>query len=167
MPEGRIPFPLSLSLSRCIEQEAFRSVEDIYGLMSLVKKTPKPQMMALYYAKLTQIFWMSESHLYHAYAWYRLYTLQKSYNKNLKEKDLQLMASSVLLATLAIPPYDKRHGAAQYEIEMDKERNVRMASLLCFTVDARRGGDSKELVWGNHCLLGTCVSSSFLFLVLG
>lgn len=130
--------------------------------MSLVKKTPKPQMMALYYAKLTQIFWMSESHLYHAYAWYRLYTLQKSYNKNLKEKDLQLMASSVLLATLAIPPYDKRHGAAQYEIEMEKERNVRMASLLCFTVDARRGGDSKELVWGNHCWPGTCVSLSLV-----
>lgn len=37
-------------------QEAFRSVEDIHGLMSLVKKVPKPQLMASYYAKLTKIF---------------------------------------------------------------------------------------------------------------
>jgi translation initiation factor 3 subunit A len=37
-------------------QEAFRSVEDIHGLMSLVKKVPKPQLMAAYYAKLTKIF---------------------------------------------------------------------------------------------------------------
>lgn len=50
-------------------QEAFRSVEDIHGLMTLVKKSPKPQLMAIYYAKLTKIFWKSENHLYHAYAW--------------------------------------------------------------------------------------------------
>ena len=45
-------------------QEAFRSVEDIQGLSAIGKKPPKPQLMALYYAKLTQIFTVSEAHLY-------------------------------------------------------------------------------------------------------
>ncbi|GJR88994.1 leucine-rich repeat protein [Tanacetum coccineum] len=73
--------------------EAFRSVEDIYGLTSMVKKMPKSSLMAVYYAKLTEIFWISSSHLYHAYAWFKLFLIQKSFNKNLNQKDLQLMKS--------------------------------------------------------------------------
>ncbi|CAN6463506.1 unnamed protein product [Victoria cruziana] len=125
-------------------QEAFRSVEDIHGLMCMVKKTPKPSLMAVYYAKLTEIFWVSDSHLYHAYAWYKLYVLQKSYNKNLTQKDLQLMASSVLLATLSVAPYDHKHGAAHFELENEKERSFRMASLLSFSLDPKR--DSREVL---------------------
>ncbi|KAI5067945.1 hypothetical protein GOP47_0016290 [Adiantum capillus-veneris] len=125
-------------------QEAFRSVEDIHGLMTMVKKSPKPQMMAIYYAKLTKIFWVSNSHLFHAYAWFKLYNLQKSYNKNLTQKDLQLMASSVLLATISVLPYDHKHGASHLELEMEKDRNVRMASLLGFTLEPRK--DTREVL---------------------
>lgn len=125
-------------------QEAFRSIEDIHGLMTMVKRTPKPQMMAVYYAKLTQIYWMSDNHLYHAYAWYKLYNLQKSYNKNLTAKDLQLMASSVVLATLAVPPYDRKHGAPHSELEIEKDRNIRMANILGFSIDAKK--DSREVL---------------------
>ena len=49
-------------------QEAFRSVEDIQGLAAIGKKAPKPQFMATYYAKLTRIFTVSESHLYNGYS---------------------------------------------------------------------------------------------------
>ncbi|GBG79223.1 hypothetical protein CBR_g29275 [Chara braunii] len=125
-------------------QEAFRSVEDIHGLMTLFKKAPKPQMMATYYAKLAKIFWVSENHLYHAYAWYKLYSLQKNYNKNLLPRDLQLIASSVLLATLSVAPYDRKHGAHHFELEMEKERNVRMANLLGFSLDPKR--DAREVL---------------------
>jgi translation initiation factor 3 subunit A len=125
-------------------QEAFRSIEDIYGLMCMVKKTPKPQMMAIYYSKLTKIFWVSESHLYHGYAWYKLYILEKSYNKNLTQKDLQLMASSVLLAAISVTPYDHKHGAHHFELESEKERSLRMTSLLGFSLDAKK--DTKEMV---------------------
>lgn len=131
-------------------QEAFRSVEDIHGLMSLVKKSPKTQLMVVYYAKLTDIFWVSDSHLYHAYAWFRLFTLQKSYNKNLSQKDLQLIASSVLLAALSVAPYDQKHGASHLELENDKERNLRMASLINFTLDHK--GESREMV----CIFVNC-----------
>lgn len=38
----------------------------------MVKKTPKPILMVAYYVKLTKIFWISGSHLYHGYAWLKL-----------------------------------------------------------------------------------------------
>ncbi|KAL8088616.1 eukaryotic translation initiation factor 3 subunit A-like isoform X2 [Apium graveolens] len=116
-------------------QEAFRSVEDIYGLTCMVKKMPKTSWMAVYYAKLTEIFWISTSHLYHAYAWFKLFQLQKSFNKNLNQKDLQLIASSVLLAALSIPPYDHMRRASHVELEYEKERNLRMSNLIGFNLD--------------------------------
>ncbi|KAA8545218.1 hypothetical protein F0562_020002 [Nyssa sinensis] len=118
-------------------QEAFRSVEDIHGLMCMVKKTPKSSLMVVYYAKLTEIFWISGSHLYHAYAWFKLFSLQKSFNKNLSQKDLQLIASSVVLAALSVPPYDHTHGASHLELEHEKERNLRMANLIGFNLDPK------------------------------
>ena len=65
--------------------EAFRSVEDIQGLVALAPKGvkgPKPALMAVYYARLTQIFGQSEARLYSAYAWYRLYAFSRSLNKH-------------------------------------------------------------------------------------
>ena len=44
-------------------------MEDIQGLMALGRKAPKPQLMAVYYARLTRIFTVSGSHLYNGYAW--------------------------------------------------------------------------------------------------
>ncbi|KAJ1695403.1 hypothetical protein LUZ63_012101 [Rhynchospora breviuscula] len=119
-------------------QEAFRSVEDIHGLMTQVKKSLKPSLMLLYYAKLIEIFWVADSHLYHAYAWLKLFGLQKNYNKNLSQKDLQLIAASVLLAALSVAPYDHKHGTSHLELENHKERNLCMAGLINFTLDAER-----------------------------
>ncbi|XP_057496488.1 eukaryotic translation initiation factor 3 subunit A-like [Actinidia eriantha] len=125
-------------------QEAFRSVEDIHGLMCMVKKTPKPSLMVVYYAKLTEIFWVSASHLYHAYAWFKLFSLQKSFNKNLNQKDLQLIASSVVLAALSVSPYDNSRGASHLELEHEKERNLRMANLIGFIIDPKL--ESREVL---------------------
>ena len=125
-------------------QEAFRSVEDIHGLMCMVKKTPKPSLMVVYYVKLTEIFWISDSNLYHAYAWLKLFSLQKSFNKNLSQKDLQLIASSVLLAALAVSPYNSKHGASHLELEHEKERNLRMANLIGFSLDSKL--ESRDVV---------------------
>ncbi|XVF57550.1 hypothetical protein PTKIN_Ptkin06aG0214800 [Pterospermum kingtungense] len=125
-------------------QEAFRSVEDIHGLMSIVKKTPKASLMVVYYAKLTEIFWISGSHLYHAYAWFKLFTLQKSFNKNLSQKDLQLIASSVVLAALSVSPYDQTRSASHLELENEKERNLRMANLIGFNLEPKL--ENREVV---------------------
>ncbi|KAI3440483.1 Eukaryotic translation initiation factor 3-like protein [Psidium guajava] len=125
-------------------QEAFRSVEDIHGLMCMVKKTPKASLMVVYYAKLTEIFWISSSHLYHAYAWLKLFNLQKSFNKNLSQKDLQLIASSVVLAALSVAPYERTRHASHMELENEKERNLRMADLIGFNVDPKL--ESREML---------------------
>ncbi|XP_010541009.1 PREDICTED: eukaryotic translation initiation factor 3 subunit A isoform X2 [Tarenaya hassleriana] len=121
-------------------QEAFRSVEDIYGLMCMVKKTPKSSLLMVYYSKLTEIFWISSSHLYHAYAWFKLFSLQKNFNKNLSQKDLQLIASSVVLAALSVPPFDHALGASHLELENEKERNLRMANLIGFNLEPKFEG---------------------------
>lgn len=125
-------------------QEAFRSIEDIYGLMSMVKKTPKPSLMVVYYSKLSEVFWKSSSHLYHAYAWLKLFSLSKSYNKNLSQKDLQLIASSVVLAALSVLPYDRSYGSSHLELENEKERSLRIGNLIAFDVESK--SDSREVV---------------------
>ncbi|XP_073036836.1 eukaryotic translation initiation factor 3 subunit A-like [Primulina eburnea] len=132
-------------------QEAFRSIEDIHGLMSMVKKTPKPSSMVIYYSKLSEIFWMSSNHLYHAYAWLKLFSLQKSFNKNLNQKDLQLIASSVVLAALSVPPYDRSYGASHWELENEKERGLRVASLIAFDVETKP--ENKEVLSRSSLLL--------------
>ena len=50
-------------------QEAFRSVEDIQTVNLMGKRQPNRQMQALYFAKLTRIFTVSQAHLYNGYAW--------------------------------------------------------------------------------------------------
>ncbi|OIS97941.1 PREDICTED: eukaryotic translation initiation factor 3 subunit A-like [Nicotiana attenuata] len=147
-PDLSAPESLQLYLDTRIEQlkvatelglwqEAFRSIEDVYGLMCMVKKTPKPSLMVVYYGKLTEIFWMSSNHLYHAYAWLKLFSFQKSFNKNLSQKDLQLIASSVVLAALSVSPYDKLYGASHLELENEKERSLRVANLIGFDVEPK------------------------------
>ncbi|KAK9277106.1 hypothetical protein L1049_006645 [Liquidambar formosana] len=140
-------------------QEAFRSVEDIHGLMCMVKKTPKPSLMVVYYAKLTEIFWISASYLYHAYAWFKLFSLQKSFNKNLSQKDLQLIASSVVLAALSVTPYDHTRGASHLELENEKERNLRMANLIGFSLDPKL--ESREVL-SRSSLLSELVSKGVM-----
>ncbi|XP_062166016.1 eukaryotic translation initiation factor 3 subunit A-like [Alnus glutinosa] len=144
-------------------QEAFRSIEDIHGLMCMVKKTPKSSLMAVYYAKLTEIFWISGSHLYHAYAWFKLFLLQKSFNKNLSQKDLQLIASSVVLAALSVTPYDHTHGASHLDQENEKERNLRMANLIGFNLESKL--ESKEVL-SRSSLLSELVTKGVMSCVI-
>ena len=66
---------------------------------------------------------------------YKLFNLAKTYNKNLTPADVSGLASSVLLAGLAVPPYDAATGAAtDAAAELERERTLRMASILGFSV---------------------------------
>ncbi|KAG6750415.1 hypothetical protein POTOM_044908 [Populus tomentosa] len=69
-------------------QEAFRSIEDIHGLMCMVKKTPKASLMVVYYAKLTEIFWISSMAPYdHTYGASHL-ELENEKERNLRMANL-------------------------------------------------------------------------------
>ncbi|KAH6758031.1 eukaryotic translation initiation factor 3A [Perilla frutescens var. hirtella] len=87
--------------------------------------------------QLSEIFWMSSNHLYHAYAWLKLFSLQKSFNKNLNHKDLQMIASSAVLAALSVPPYDRSYGASHMELENEKVRSSKVATLIAFDVESK------------------------------
>jgi len=140
--------------------EGFRTVEDIYNILQISharRKTnptappPKAKLIAAYYEKLTTLFWVSENYLFHAFAWYKYYTLCKEFNRGMSEEMKQKQASAVLLATLCIPSTPKQNssstkqrlssstGSAQahgitstIEDDIVKEKMARMATLLGF-----------------------------------
>ncbi|EFJ51612.1 eukaryotic translation initiation factor 3a [Volvox carteri f. nagariensis] len=151
--------------------EAFRSVEDIQQLIALTKKTPKQPQLASYYTRLTQIFAVSDSPLYHAFAWLKLFSFARQHARGLLPSDYQQMATSVLLAALAILPYERgpaagtRTGAVASDAvaaEQEKDRANRMATILGFAVDAKK--DARSLLT-RQALLATISSSNLLSLV--
>jgi len=91
-------------------QEAFKAVEDIHYLMSLSKRPPKPQTLANFFVKLSLVFWKADSMLFHACSRHRLFRLTKDMKKNPTKEDLTRMASLLLVATLAIPIVEQKHG---------------------------------------------------------
>jgi len=137
--------------------EAFRSVEDIQTLFLMAPKgvKPKASLMATYYAKLTQIFTKSNSRLYNAYAWYRLFAFSKMHNKSLTQADISAMASNVVLSALSILPYEQagdrfvqstagvsggiNAGDGGSASSLVQERATKMAHILGFSVDRRDG----------------------------
>lgn len=99
--------------------------------------------MAAYYEKLTTLFWVSENYLFHAFAWYKFYTLCKEFNRGMTDEQKKFQASSVLLSALCIPTLPDKattqssdDGAAKIKAtvhdDISKEKTARMATLLGF-----------------------------------
>ncbi|KAL3823877.1 hypothetical protein ACHAXA_005459 [Cyclostephanos tholiformis] len=139
--------------------EGFRTVEDIYNILQISRARrklpgvtippPKAKILAAYYEKLTNLFWVSENHLFHAFAWYKYYSLCREYNRGMSPETRRTQASAVLLAALCIPPTSvgSKGGvgghalgggggrdAIQSTVEDDiaKEKTARLATLLGF-----------------------------------
>ena len=114
---------------------------------------PKAKILAAYYEKLTNLFWVSENYLFHAFAWYKYYSLCKEYNRGMSPEMKKMQASAVLLAALCIPATTAEKGAGgggrgsgngskslggrdaiQSTVEDDiaKEKMARLATLLGF-----------------------------------
>lgn len=132
--------------------EGFRTVEDIYNILQISHSrrkvdggsgAPKAKVMAAYYEKLTTLFWVSENYLFHAFAWYKYYTLCKEYNRGMTHEQKQYQASAVLLSALCIPTLPDKattqssdDGASKIKAsvhdDIAKDKTARMASLLGF-----------------------------------
>jgi len=88
------------------------------------------------------LFWVSENHLFHGFAWYKYYTLCKEFNRGMSDDMKRMQASAVLLAALCIPPTpnnsgtgaeSKQHGIrSTIEDDIVKQKMARMATLLGF-----------------------------------
>ncbi len=114
--------------------EGFRTVEDIYNILQIGrgKTPPKAKLMAAYYEKLTTLFWVSENYLFHAFAWYKYYSLCREFHRGMSEEIKQRQASAVLLAALCIPPNYNSNGGGVFQDDVMKQKMSRMAVLLGF-----------------------------------
>lgn len=90
--------------------------------------------MAAYYEKLTTLFWVSENYLFHAFAWYKYYSLCKEYNRGMSDELKQRHASAVLLAALCIPGGSSKsaESGGKFDDSGRQEKMARMATLLGF-----------------------------------
>jgi len=121
-------------------QEAFRSVEDIFNLIAISQKgggrPPRPELMATYYLRMTQIFRMSYSAsmagslLYLGFAWFKLYSLYAIHLRTLSAEDEATLASAVVLSAVAVLPFDRLLETRSADSQTDQDRMVRMANLL-------------------------------------
>jgi translation initiation factor 3 subunit A len=124
-------------------QEAFRSVEDVHGLLSLpaAKKGLKREMMANYYEKLTRIFkaegGTGTMAVFHAAAWARY--MQNA--ENITQGGVNEKApGAVLLSALAVP-------LSQVEGVSGEGRNGhRLTTLLNLNKMPTRAGLLRDIV---------------------
>lgn len=137
---------LNFAIKLELWQEAFKTVEDISGICAVIKRQPPPQMLANYYEKLAQLFWVSRNYVFHAYAWLRFYILSKNQNRNLSENDLQKMASLVLVSALAVPIESPQLNDQYFEYNIQKEKNTHLTALLGLSSNLRRDNLLKEIV---------------------
>ncbi|ETN77706.1 hypothetical protein NECAME_03124 [Necator americanus] len=132
-------------------QEAYRSAEDVHGMMQLSKdkdkRMVKPASYVSYYDKLALVFWKAGNSLFHAAALLQKFIIYKDMKKSFTAEEAQEQASRVLLATLSIPdgadaPSDlTRH----LDIEDQHLTNIRLLSnLLRLPIAPTRAGLLKE-----------------------
>lgn len=140
---------LEVATSLELWNEGFRTVEDIYSIMTIGRKTARPKLMSVYYEKLIRIFWVSGNYLFHAYAWFRYYTLVCEYrSKDIKQEERSMLASCVLLSALSIPSL-KDFDATLVAIEDDEtatEKHQQMATLLDFQANPTRKALLSDIV---------------------
>ena len=114
--------------------EGFRTVEDIYSILQIAQThakklggMPRAKLLATYYEKVSQLFWISSHYLFHAFSTYKHYTLCVEYNRALTEEQLSQLSSQVVLAALII----SSSSSEQKKVE-HVEKTTRMSTLLGF-----------------------------------
>lgn len=133
---------LNTSVKLELWQESFRTAEDINGLISLSKKTPKNNVMCSFYEKMIKVFGVGESHLFHAAAYNKYYAIQVNSLADQPEK-LEKLASLVLLSALAVPIVNSNAPANELakkgrenedeSSNLSKSKAGRLASILGLT----------------------------------
>jgi len=125
-------FQLNHAISMELWQEAYKAVEDIYGLMNLSRTKPKPGQMFNYYSKLSLIFWKAGNQLFHAATLQKLFVLLREQKKSMTNDELTKISTRLLLATLAIPIPPNRSTIDECldQDDITQEKLKRLSSLL-------------------------------------
>ncbi|CAL4113931.1 unnamed protein product, partial [Meganyctiphanes norvegica] len=128
-------------------QEAYKAIEDISDLMNKSKKSPKPHVMASYFQKLSLVFLKAGNQLFHAAALFKLFQLLRDQKKNITPEELSKRASTVLVATLAIP-LPSAHPEFDRFIETEKsalEKIDKLANLVSLPKPPTRASLIRDL----------------------
>lgn len=129
-------------------QEAFRTAEDIHGLIGMSKRAPKASMMASFYEKMVKVFGVGQNYLFHAAAYGKLYALHAARaaasGDKAEDVELEKLSSLVLLSALAVPIGANVPGEGKRrEIGEDGEAKGklgRLAALLALNAAPTRTG---------------------------
>lgn len=120
--------------------EAYRTIKDeIRSAVHRARIVPPPHLRAEYYEQLSQVFWVSDNWLFHAYAWFKFYSLSAAQNRSLTPEKRQDMASKALLSALTVPKHDDAADVSDTGAELDaaeSDRRRELTDLLNIDVDA-------------------------------
>ena len=120
-------------------QEAFRSLEDIHGLLTLNRKPVKPSWMINYYEKLTRLTEISGQWVFHAAAWNK-YQGVKS-----KEVNLTKTAAITVLSALAVPIID----LSQVKDGAEDTTSKNKLAVWCRLLSLTQPPHSKHIAYGS------------------
>lgn len=121
----------------------FATVEDINEIR-VKTRAPKPQLMATYYQRLTQLFQVSGNHLFHAFAFGEFVRVSETHQRNLSDDLKNANATKLLLATLAIPAFQARTSDMEFNLESQRLKNL--AALLGFRETPDRESQLRQLL---------------------
>ncbi|TKR78190.1 hypothetical protein L596_019040 [Steinernema carpocapsae] len=152
MQETRL-IQLDTAIQMELWQEAYRSAEDLHGMMQLSKdkdkRMVKPTSYVNYYDKLALVFWKGGNSLFHAAALLQKFIIYKDMKKSFSEEEAADQATRVLLATLSIPDGSDSPSDLTKHLDIEDQHigNVRVLSnLLRLPIAPTRNGILKEVV---------------------
>ncbi|MFH4979304.1 hypothetical protein AB6A40_006013 [Gnathostoma spinigerum] len=153
-------------------QEAYRSAEDVHGMMQLSKdkdkRMVKPASYVNYYDKLALVFWKAGNRLYHAAALLQKFIIYKDMKKQFSTEEALDQATRVLLATLSIPDGADNPSDLTRNLDIEEQHltNMRLLSnLLRLPIAPTRVGILKEIMRLNLPDLA-CQSARDLYQIL-
>ena len=141
-------------------QEAFRTAEDIHGLVGMSKRAPKASMMASFYEKMVKVFGVGQNYLFHAAAYGKLYSLHAARaaaaGDRAEDVELEKLSSLVLLSALAVPIGSGLLGEGGKRREAGDEGEAkgklgRLAALLGLAAAPTRSGLITDAVSPSYC----------------
>jgi len=127
-------------------RQSFASCEEIHSLMvKCPPKKRKPQLLAQYYEFLSQICWVSESYLFHAFSCLKTFCLYHTLHKKWTDQERHELASRVVLAHIIVPVDNVGQFTKLTGNDQLAEKSKRMATLFFIPVPPTRQSVNCEL----------------------
>ena len=111
-------------------QEAYKTVDDIHEFLRVLQKPVKPSLLVSYFRTLALIFQIGEAQLFHAGALNKLLALTRSNSKLFGEDEKKEIAVKALMAALCVPIPLQESNLPLSELEIIREKELKMASYL-------------------------------------